>query len=69
MEPLRWDARVPETLNLHMKQSDNSDELKLDPTLQQDTEEGEGESQNDKTPGTTEVLQDNWEPEPSQYYR
>ena len=47
----------------------DSNELKPEPTPQQVTEEGEGESQNAKTQGITEVLQDDWEPEPSQYYK
>ena len=46
----------------------DSDELKPEPTLQQITEEGEGEPQNTETQGTTELLQDDWELEPSQYY-
>ena len=39
-----------------------------EPTLQQINEEGEGEPQNTETQDPREVLQDNWEPELSQYY-
>ena len=46
----------------------DSNEIRLEPTLQQVNEEGEGEPQNTEAQRPTEVLQDDWEPEPSQYY-